>query len=442
MRADIRPTSANMLSIMVASRKKNRELLHSSLFLPIILLVLGFTFSESAAQCVTPPSGLVSWWRGENDATDFTGSNHGTLQNGATFAPGKVGQAFSFDGADDIVRISNVADIEVQQFTIGAWVFAESPGFRNDALGGIIVSKDIGDTSIPPYVSWGLVGPGNTNKFHADIGFTDGSLHFLPSTSSFPFNAFHHVAATWDGSTLKLYVNGQLEGELNLGPKTVAYSGEALTIGEHNILPAQRAFDGLTDEVEFYNRPLSASEIETIYNAGSAGKCQTPPVCVTPPSGLVSWWPGDDNANDIQGSNHGTLQNGATFAAGKVGQAFSFDGVDDAVLIADNANLRVSSFTLDTWINTADATLIQPIIAKVQTSENWISYMLRIQDGGKLALIVENRAENRYAHWRTLSTLSSNRWYHVAGTWQNINGDNTDAKIYIDPKTATTAFGA
>jgi hypothetical protein len=147
---------------------------------------------------------------------------------------------------------------------------------------------------------------------------------------------------------------------------------------------------------------------------------------------LVSWWPGDGNANDIQSSNHGTLQNGATFAAGKVDQTFSFDGVDDAALIADNASLRVSSFTLDAWINTADATLIQPIIAKVQTSENWISYMLRIQDGGKLALIVENKAENQYAHWRTLSTLSSNRWYHVAGTWQNLNGDNTDAKIYID----------
>ncbi|GEM_PF-2914408 len=157
-----------------------------------------------------------------------------------------------------------------------------------------------------------------------------------------------------------------------------------------------------------------------------------PSVCVNPPSGLVSWWPGEDNANDIQSNNHGTLQNGATFAAGKVGQAFSFDGMDDATSIADNASLRISNFTLDAWINTADATLIQPIIAKVQTSENWISYMLRIQDGGKLALIVENRAENRYAHWRTLSTLSSNRWYHVAGTWQNLNGDNTDAKIYID----------
>jgi hypothetical protein len=230
--------------------------------------------------CVNPPSGLVSWWPGDDNAIDIQSSNHGALQNGTTFAPGKVGQAFSFDGVNDIVRISSVAGIEVQQFTIDAWVFAESPGFRNDVLGGIIVSKDIGDTSIPPFVSWGLVGPGNTNKYHVDIGFTDGSLQFLPSTNSFPFNTFNHVAATWDGSTLKLYVNGQLEGTLHLGPKTVSYSGEALTIGDHNILPAQRAFDGLIDEVEFYNRALSGSEIQAIYNAGSAGHCK----CVSPPT--------------------------------------------------------------------------------------------------------------------------------------------------------------
>ena len=51
--------------------------------------------------------------------------------------------------------------------------------------------------------------------------------------------------------------------------------------------------------------------------------------CVEPPSGIVAWWAGDGNATDVQGGNNGTLQNGATFAAGMVAQAFSFDGVDD-----------------------------------------------------------------------------------------------------------------
>src|SRR5258708_18649374 len=56
-----------------------------------------------------------------------------------------------------------------------------------------------------------------------------------------------------------------------------------------------------------------------------------PPPCATPPSGLISWWRGESNALDEIGGNNGMLINGTMFTAGKVGQAFSFDGVDDYV---------------------------------------------------------------------------------------------------------------
>ena len=52
----------------------------------------------------------------------------------------------------------------------------------------------------------------------------------------------------------------------------------------------------------------------------------TPGPCVEPPSGMVAWYPGDNNSNDIVGGNNGTLQGGTTFASGEVEQAFSFDG--------------------------------------------------------------------------------------------------------------------
>ena len=107
---------------------------------------------------------------------------------------------------------------------------------------------------------------------------------------------------------------------------------------------------GLVDEVEYFNRALSASEIQAIYNAGSAGKCRT---CTPPPPNMVSWWPGDGNANDIQDGNNGTLQNGATFAAGMVDQAFLLDGIDDFIDVGNAPNLQVSAgeFTVDAWVN-------------------------------------------------------------------------------------------
>ena len=56
-------------------------------------------------------------------------------------------------------------------------------------------------------------------------------------------------------------------------------------------------------------------------------------VCVPPPEGLVSWWPGDADASDIVNGNDGVLINGALAGVeGKVGGAFSFDGVNDRTI--------------------------------------------------------------------------------------------------------------
>jgi concanavalin A-like lectin/glucanase superfamily protein len=159
--------------------------------------------------------------------------------------------------------------------------------------------------------------------------------------------------------------------------------------------------------------------------------CQSALVCVSPPSGMVSWWPGDGNANDIVGGNPGSLVAGAAFAPGFVEQAFSFDGVDDSVSVEDSPSLRLSQFTLSAWINPAGLAPGQGIITKAQASGNWVSYMIRLLDG-RVNLVVENRAENRSGHWQTPSVVTPNTWFHVAGTWQNLNGDVTDAKIYVN----------
>src|SRR5215467_8036394 len=73
--------------------------------------------------------------------------------------------------------------------------------------------------------------------------------------------------------------------------------------------------------------------------------------CTPPPSGIVSWWPGDGNANDIQGGNDGTLVNGATFAPGIVDQAFSFDGINDYAQAPDGGlPLGSAARTLELWM--------------------------------------------------------------------------------------------
>jgi len=92
--------------------------------------------------------------------------------------------------------------------------------------------------------------------------------------------------------------------------------------------------------------------------------------CVDPPSGMINWWPADNNTFDIIGGNHGTLQNGAGFGAGQVAQAFNFDGVNDYVEVPHDPNAAFNfdgSFTIDAWIFLESAPLparFSPIVSK------------------------------------------------------------------------------
>src|SRR5437762_797449 len=61
---------------------------------------------SSPSACLTSPSGLVSWWKGETNALDSVGTNHGALQNGVGFLPGEVGESFSLDGVDDYILVN------------------------------------------------------------------------------------------------------------------------------------------------------------------------------------------------------------------------------------------------------------------------------------------------------------------------------------------------
>ena len=103
--------------------------------------------------------------------------------------------------------------------------------------------------------------------------------------------------------------------------------------------------------MELFPRVLDGVEIQSIYAAGAAGKCA--PQRATPPGQMVSWFPGDGHAYDIQGTNHGTLLSGAVATGtGPVGQAFSFVGSDAVVQVPDDAawNFGSADFTIDTWV--------------------------------------------------------------------------------------------
>lgn len=239
-------------------------------FLLVLIGLLGAT-PIGAQDCAPVTDDIVSWWPGEGDASDIIGDNPGMPIGGVTFADGMVGQAFNFNGINGFVRIPNSASLQPQQLSADAWVFPRTVGDFHDVLGPVVFVKDRG--SVPgASISYGLFGPGTTGKFTAGVVFTDGTGATIISTNTFSFNQWYHIAMTWNGATLQLYVNGNLEGSSDTGsPRTIAYTADDAAIGRHSHV--DRAFDGLIDEVDLFSRALSAEEIQAIFAAGAEGKC-------------------------------------------------------------------------------------------------------------------------------------------------------------------------
>jgi len=262
--------------------------------------------NEVVAQtCVAPPPGLVSWWPGDGNALDIQDGNDGTLQNEATFGPGKVGQAFSFDGVDDYVSIPDDPQLETAgAHTVEAWI-----RITNQASAGAVLTKYRSNTSED---GWSLVVL-DDGTIEVIVKSDIGQAFFILSTQTVNDGNFHHLAMTWNtnGGTVKLYIDGVLTDESLTISGTFSSNSRNVLIGGR-FGPTDDVivnFEGDIDEVSFYSQALSATDITAIFNAGSAGKCR--PMCTPPPSGLVSWWPGDGNALDIQDGNDGTLQNEA-----------------------------------------------------------------------------------------------------------------------------------
>jgi hypothetical protein len=198
---------------------------------------------------VVMPSGLVSYWTANGTPNDSVSGYNGVLENGATYAAGKVNQAFSLNGATSYVQVTGSGTISGAR-TYCAWVYPHSSSFGMPILAA-------GSAGNADFLS--IVG----TELFVDHWWYPQYVSSLPVT----VNAWNHVALTYDGSgTLQFYVNGvaasAVSGHLyNYGVNTLAIGGN--TIGGST---TGASFNGLIEEVQWYSRALTAAEVKTLAN--------------------------------------------------------------------------------------------------------------------------------------------------------------------------------
>jgi hypothetical protein len=211
---------------------------------------------QTESPCAQLPMGLVGWWSGDG-TTDLVGTNHAVLNNGATFAPGLIGQAFQFDGVDDFADLGPWTP--GKEWSLEAWV---NPAKNSNGRKGII-------GSFYGCADWGLVlMDGN---FGAGIRPPTGCSQTVSSGITALPGTWYHLVATCDGISSSIYVDGVLcaSGRVDSDfPGTAAgvRIGGEVCCGGNN-------FAGLVDEAAVYDRALTTAEVGQLYRAGEHGKC-------------------------------------------------------------------------------------------------------------------------------------------------------------------------
>jgi hypothetical protein len=220
-------------------------------------------------ECIAAPSGLISWWPGDGDANDYAYVHDGYPLNGASFSPGLVNQAFKFEPqgwdqsqADNIfVPVTSVID-DLQHLTIETWV-------RLDKEGGLSSRIERFVTLAPPLAKAVLRhGGGGQVHFYMRIGDENSDFTHLTYDDAFQTDIFYHVAATYDGSAMRIYLDGIEVADLSVSGPVVQGTGYAV------FSSPEEPLEGLMDEVAIYNRALSPEEVLAV---ASSPKCKPAP---------------------------------------------------------------------------------------------------------------------------------------------------------------------
>lgn len=225
------------------------------------MLFFGVYHYASASFTISRPStnnlGLVGHWTFDggkvvNGVTlDSAGSNNGNLVNIATstfYSAGKIGQGFNFDGVDDYVRTADTPfDFErTNSFSVSAWIKLAPTTLENP-----IVSKE---GAAPSYTGWSFyVEPGSLCVFFTNKWNSPSNGITRDSAIQVDDNVWHHVAFTYNGTSLASGVNIYIDGNLSNGTATrdnlsaSILNDYQLTIGQLSV-PATSKFNGIMDE--------------------------------------------------------------------------------------------------------------------------------------------------------------------------------------------------
>jgi hypothetical protein len=399
-------------------------------------------------------NGLVGHWTFDGDlntqVTDRSGNgNDGYIVGSATSSMvsiGKIGQALEFDGVDDEISLENQEVFDPSSaITISVWAR------RTSTDRDFLVSHG------------GAVSAATTNYFfeiqdddtvRLVLSNGDTSADII-STATYLDREWHLFTGTWDGTTIRGYVDGVQFSDTQAFAGPLNSQDDELVFGNRSDF-GSIPFGGSLDDVRIYDRALSDEEVTRLYDLGGTTHINT---TITSndalENGLVGHWTFDgpditaDQILDRSGSgNHGGFIGGATTSAavvGKIGQALEFDGINDYVLtVPDNSLSLTEDMTFSGWFNRAvDDTGRDIMIAPSRSSETEANNILFWFEIPADSSITEYKIFHEYGAGSNETTDFSNLDNHLLNEWILVTVTRdvsaNEYTIYIDGVFGETA---
>ncbi|MCH6202140.1 hypothetical protein MMU07_21360, partial [Aquiflexum sp. LQ15W] len=380
-----------------------------------------WNFGTGGQSEVSPlDAGLVGYWTMEEGSgsrlLDQSGkTNHLTLQNpsNSQWVDGVQGKALALDGSSNtFASIPHNSSLQITNgLTIAAWV---KPNLLHT---GTIMSKSAGngfefwfDRDGQLEFRLNRTNNGTTYRMRSNFNYRNSLQDWI------------HVAATFDGSTCKIFVNGIEDRSVTYNPFGIGTTSGNLIVGA---LGTIQRWQGAMDELRLYNRPLSRQEInlamsnnQPLNNASQQ---------------MVGHWKMDEGSGNTMVDHSGNGNNaiirnttGVNWSQGIINQAINLNGLSERFGIAPHSpSLEIpSTLTIAGWVKPNvlhNGTIIQ--------KENGNGFEFWLDSNGQLEFRL-NRGNNGTS-FRLRSTYNYRgelgRWIHVAATY-----DGTTSRIYIN----------
>ncbi len=229
---------------------------------------------------------------------------------------------------------------------------------------------------------------------------------------------------------------------------SIVLSGTSVTLTSDALGTEPLSYQWFHDGVPVVNGagatlPLSSAQTN---DAGSywvvvtnfSGRAQSVSATVTvvapeslAPAGLVGWWPGDGDPQDLVAGNHGAGQGGVFYSAAQVGQGFTFNSDDDRVVISHRTPFNPVSpgFSLHFWVKGGQSQP-QSICALVEKSHGFsdnTGWAFQAVAASGLVAINIGDGSSSWPGVQSTNDVLDNQWHHVAGVW-----DGTAVRLYVD----------